>query len=57
MGTMRLVNSTEVSTAAISLQVASLTLLILVVGPILLGRRGLHDVLARTGVVSVDQTL
>lgn len=56
MGTMRLATSTEVSTAAISLQVASVTILALVVGPILFGHRGLHDVLAGTKVVSAETT-
>jgi hypothetical protein len=55
MGTMRLATSIEVSTAAISLQVASLTILILVVGPILIGRRGLHDVSAGTRVTSAEE--
>ena len=54
MGTMRLVTSAEVSTAAISLQVASLGLLALILVPILLRRRGIHDVVGRTRVVSAN---
>jgi uncharacterized RDD family membrane protein YckC len=57
MGTLRLVTSAEVSTAAISLQVASLTILVLVVGPILFGRRGLHDLLAGTRVVAAEEAV
>lgn len=52
MGTMRLVNSPEITDAAIALQIGSLTLLALIVLPILLGRRGIHDALARTSVGS-----
>ena len=56
MGTTRLVTSNDPTTAAIVMQIASLTLLVLVVGPILFGRRGLHDVLASTKVVSTQES-
>ena len=50
MGTMRLVATSEVTTTAIALQTGSLTLLVLIVVPILLRRRGIHEVLAKTQV-------
>lgn len=55
MDTMRLATSSEPTTTAISLEVASLALLVLVVGPILSRRRGLHDLLAGTRVASVQE--
>ena len=55
MGTMRLATSSEVTTTAIALEVSSLTLLALIVVPILLRRRGVHDLLAGTQVTAKDR--
>jgi hypothetical protein len=52
MGTTRLVTSPEVTDTAIGLQIGSVILLALIVVPILLDRRGLHDFLARSQVSS-----
>lgn len=52
MGTMRLVTAEEVTTVALTFQAASLSLLALIVVPIILRRRGIHDVLAGTTVVA-----
>ena len=52
MGTMRLATTSEVTTTAIALEVSSLTLLALIVVPIFLRRRGVHDLLAGTQVTT-----
>jgi len=57
MGTMRLATTADATTTAIALQVGSLLLLALIVVPILLRRRGLHDLLAGTRVVAADNDL
>ncbi|MGH8952949.1 MAG: RDD family protein [Acidimicrobiia bacterium] len=54
MGTTRLIYTTEVTTAAISFQTASLAFLALVVVPILFGKAGIHDLLAGTRVTSAE---
>ena len=51
MGTMRLATVEQVTTSAMVLEVGSLALLAAVVVPILLGRRGVHDLAAGTRVV------
>ena len=54
MGTMRLVSASEVTTTAIALQTSSVLLLAMILVPILLRRRGIHDVLAKTQVVPTE---
>jgi len=54
---MRLATTADATTTAIALQVGSLLLLALIVVPILLPRRGLHDLLAGTRVVAADNDL
>lgn len=52
MGAMRFAVTEEVTAAGVGLNIASLVLLALVIGPPLVGRRGLHDLLAGTRVVA-----
>ena len=55
MGTMRLATSSEVTTTAIALEVSSLILLALIVVPIFLRRRGVHDLVAGTQVTTTRE--